>query len=44
MLPFANLSGDPAQEYLADALTEGLATSLSRIGGTFVIARSTTFA
>ena len=43
VLPFANLSGDPAQEYLADAITEGLTTSLSRIVGTFVIARSTAF-
>ena len=43
VLPFANLSGDPSQDYLADALTEGLTTSLSRISGTFVIARSTAF-
>ena len=43
VLPFANLSGDPAQEYLADVLTEGLTTGLSRISGTFVIARSTAF-
>jgi adenylate cyclase len=43
VLPFANLSGDPTQDYLAVALTEGLTTSLSRISGTFVIARSTAF-
>jgi len=43
VLPFANLSGDPAQDYLADVLTEGLTTGLSRISGTFVIARSTAF-
>src|SRR5271170_6649003 len=43
VLPFANLSGDPAQEYLADVITEGLTTNLSRIKGTFVIARSTAF-
>ena len=43
VLPFANLSGDPAQEYLADVITEGLTTGLSRINGTFVIARSTAF-
>ncbi len=43
VLPFTNLSGDPAQDYLADVLTEGLTTGLSRIGGTFVIARSTAF-
>jgi TolB-like protein len=43
VLPFANLSSDPAQDFLADALTEELDTSLSRISGTFVIARSTAF-
>jgi adenylate cyclase len=43
VLPFANLSGDPTQNYLADVLTEGLTTGLSRISGTFVIARSTAF-
>jgi adenylate cyclase len=43
VLPFANLSGDPSQDYLADALTEELTTSLSRLPGSFVIARSTAF-
>jgi adenylate cyclase len=43
VLPFANLSSDPGQDYLADVLTEGLTTGLSRISGTFVIARSTAF-
>jgi adenylate cyclase len=43
VLPFANLSGDPTQDYLADAITEELTTGLSRIRGTFVIARSTAF-
>jgi len=43
VLPFANLSGDPAQDYLADAITEELTTGLSRISGTFVIAGSTAF-
>jgi adenylate cyclase len=41
VLPFANLSGDPGQDYLADALTDELTTSLARIGGAFVIARNT---
>jgi TolB-like protein len=41
VLPFANLSGDPAQDYLADVITEGLTTYLSRIRDAFVIARST---
>jgi adenylate cyclase len=39
--PFANLSGDPGQDHLVDALTDGLTTSLARIRGTFVIARNT---
>jgi TolB-like protein len=43
VLPFANLSGDPSQDYLADVITEGLTTGLARISGTFVIARSTPF-
>jgi adenylate cyclase len=41
VLPFANLSGDPGQDYLADALTDELITSLARFRGTFVIARNT---
>jgi TolB-like protein len=40
VLPFANLSGDPAQDYLADASTDQLTTSLARLSGTFVIARN----
>jgi adenylate cyclase len=43
VLPFANLSGDPRQDYLADVITEELTTGLSRIKGAFVIARSTAF-
>jgi adenylate cyclase len=43
VLPFANLSDDPAQDYLADVITEELTTSLSRISGSFVVARSTAF-
>jgi adenylate cyclase len=43
VLPFANLSGDPAQDYLADSLTDELTTALSRIHGAFVIARNTAF-
>jgi adenylate cyclase len=41
VLPFANLSGDPGQDYLVDALTDELTTSLARIPGNFVIARNT---
>jgi adenylate cyclase len=36
VLPFANLSGDPKQDYLADVITEELTTSLSRISSSFV--------
>ena len=43
VLPFANLSGDPAQDYLADALTDELTTGLARIRDSFVIARNTAF-
>jgi TolB-like protein/class 3 adenylate cyclase/Tfp pilus assembly protein PilF len=43
VLPFANLSGDLKQDYLADVITEELTTSLSRITGSFVVARSTAF-
>jgi len=41
VLPFANLSGDPGQDYLVDALTDALTTSLARIRESFVIARNT---
>jgi adenylate cyclase len=43
VLPFANLSGDPAQNYFADGITENLTTDLSRIPNSFVIARNTAF-
>ena len=43
MLPFTNLSGDPAQDYFADGITENLTTDLSRIRDSFVIARNTAF-
>ena len=43
MLPFANIGGDPEQEYFADGVTESLTTDLSRIRGAFVIARNTAF-
>ncbi len=43
VLPFENLSHDPDQDYFADALTEDLTTDLSRIAGSFVIARNTAF-
>jgi TolB-like protein/Flp pilus assembly protein TadD len=43
VLPFANIGGDPEQEYFADGVTETLTTDLSRISGAFVIARNTAF-
>jgi TolB-like protein/class 3 adenylate cyclase len=43
VLPFANIGGDPEQEYFVDGVTESLTTDLSRITGSFVIARNTAF-
>jgi adenylate cyclase len=43
VLPFANLSNDPEQEYFADGITDDLTTDLSRIQGSLVIARNTAF-
>jgi TolB-like protein len=43
VLPFANLGGDPEQDYFVDGVTESLTTDLSRISGAFVIARNTAF-
>ena len=39
VLPFANLSGDPEQDYFVDRVTESLTTDLSRISASFVIGR-----
>src|SRR5580658_1892131 len=43
VLPFANLSNDPEQQYFADGITEDVTTDLSRIEGMFVISRNTAF-
>jgi len=43
VLPFANISGDPEHDYFVDGVTESLTTDLSRISGSFVIARNTAF-
>src|ERR1700722_14014189 len=43
VMPFANIGGDPEQEYFVDGLTESLTTDLSRISDSFVIARNTAF-
>jgi TolB-like protein/class 3 adenylate cyclase len=43
VLPFANIGSDPEQDYFVDGVTESLTTDLSRISGSFVIARNTAF-
>jgi len=43
VLPFANLSNDPEQQYFADGITEDLTTNLSLIAGMLVISRNTAF-
>jgi adenylate cyclase len=44
VLPFANMSNDPEQEYFADGMVEEIITALSRIRWLFVIARNSSFA
>jgi TolB-like protein/class 3 adenylate cyclase len=44
VLPFVNIGDDPEQDYFVDGVTESLTTDLSRIHGSFVIARNTAFA
>jgi len=43
VLPFDNMSGEPAQAYFADGITEDLITDLSKVAGLIVIARNSTF-
>ncbi len=43
MLPFANLSGDPQQDYFSDGITEDITTELSRFSELIVIARNSSF-
>jgi adenylate cyclase len=43
VLPFANMSGDPEQEFFADGLTEDIITALSRFRDLFVISRNSAF-
>jgi adenylate cyclase len=43
VLPFTNIGGDASQDYFVDGVTESLTTDLSRIAGSFVIARNTAF-
>jgi adenylate cyclase len=44
VLPFANMSGDPQQDYFSDGITEDIITELSRFRTLFVIARNSSFA
>ena len=43
VLPFANMSGDPEQEYFADGISEDIITGLSKLRWFFVIARNSSF-
>src|SRR5208337_5101629 len=43
VLPFVNMSGDPAQEFFADGLTEDIITELSRFRQLLVISRNAVF-
>jgi adenylate cyclase len=43
VLPFANMSGDPEQEYFADGVVEDILTALARFPRLFVIARNSSF-
>jgi adenylate cyclase len=43
VLPFTNMSGDPAQEYIGDGMSENIITALSMGAAIFVIARNSTF-
>jgi TolB-like protein len=43
VLPFANMSGDPEQEYFADGMVEEITTALSRFKNLLVIARNSSF-
>jgi len=43
VLPFANMSNDPEQDYFSDGITEDIITDLSKVSGLFIIARNTAF-
>jgi adenylate cyclase len=44
VLPFANLSGDPEQDYFSDGISEDIITDLSKVAGLTVVARNSSFA
>ena len=43
VLPFTNMSGDPAQDHLSDGISENVITALSKLSRLFVVARNSTF-
>ncbi|HEY2483230.1 MAG TPA: TIR domain-containing protein [Caulobacteraceae bacterium] len=43
VLPFANMSDDPQQEYFSDGISEDVITDLSKVSALFVVARNTAF-
>ena len=43
VMPFENLSGDPADDYFSDGMTDDLITDLSQLQGLFVIGRHSSF-
>src|SRR5258708_5884865 len=43
VLPFANMSGDPEQEYFSDGISEDIITDLSKVSALFVISRNSSF-
>jgi adenylate cyclase len=43
VLPFANMSGDPEQEYFSDGITEDIITDLSKVSALWITARNTSF-
>jgi adenylate cyclase len=43
VMPFANMSEDPKQEFLSDGITENIITGLSKVSRLFVISRQSTF-
>jgi len=44
VLPFANMSGDPEQEYFSDGITEDIITDLSKVGALAIVSRNSAFA
>ena len=43
VLPFANMSGDPEQEYFSDGASDDIVTDMSRLSSLYVIARNSSF-